>query len=199
MKVLLSLMALTAVTSCFTVSGDAQTAASPTSHRANMVASEKTAPDAPGEKAVREVQATFDKYIDGWRRADIEALSHVYATDARVIGIWPDPTLTYPVQGWTEVRRELERVFDFGKGMNMSYSPRHVEIYGDMAIISTNWEWIDGDTAAPGTPEAKLAEERRLEMKKEGFGGGQATFIFQHRGNRWVLVHEHASVLLADK
>jgi ketosteroid isomerase-like protein len=164
-----------------------------------MVAPEKTAQSLSVEKAIREVQATFDRYIDGWKRADIEALSQVYATDARVIGIWPDPTLKYPVQGWTEVRRELQRVFDYAKGMNMSYSPRHVEIYGDMAIIATNWDWIDGDTAAPGTPEFKLAEERRLEMKKEGFGGGQATFIFQHRGTRWVLVHEHASVAPADK
>jgi len=198
MKVL-HFLALTAVTSCFTVASEAQTGAPPASNRSNKGASEQTAPSPSLEKAIREVQATFDRYIDGWKRADIEALSRVYATDARVIGIWPDPTLTYPVQGWTEVRRELERVFDYGKGMNMSYSPRHVEIYGDMAIISTNWDWIDGDTAAPGTPEAKLAEERRLEMKKEGFGGGQATFIFQHRGNRWALVHEHASVLPADK
>jgi len=192
MKGLLSYIVVTAVTSCFTVTGTAQTAAAPVSRRANMVASENGG--APTEKAIREVQATFDRYIDGWKRADIEALSHVYATDARVTGIWPDPTLTYPVQGWTEVRRELQRVFDYGKGFNMSYTPRHVEIYGDIAIISTNWDWVDGDHAAPGSPEAKLAEERRLEMKQEGFGGGQATFVFQHRGNRWVLVHEHASV-----
>jgi ketosteroid isomerase-like protein len=163
-----------------------------------MVVPEKTAPSPAAEKAIREVQATFDRYVDGWKRADIKALSQVYATDARVIGIWPDPTLTYPVQGWTEVRRELARVFDYGKGMNMSYTPRHVELYGDIAIISTNWDWIDGE-AAPGTPEAKLADERRLEMKKQGFGGGQATFVFQHRGNRWVLVHEHASVLPGEK
>src|SRR6266516_4104236 len=182
----LHFLALTVVASCLTVSGEAQTGPSPPSHGANRAVLEKTAPSPPVEKAIREVQATFDRYIDGWKRADIEALSQVYAKDARVMGIWPDPTLKYPVQGWTEVRRELQRVFDYAKGMNMSYTPRHVEIYGDMAIIATNWDWIDGDTAAPGTPEFKLAEERRLEMKKEGFGGGQATFIFQHRGNRWV-------------
>jgi ketosteroid isomerase-like protein len=198
-KILFSLLALTAVTPGFIGSSEAQTVAPPGSHSANLVASSKTATSASEEKAIREVQATFDRYIDGWKRADIEALSKVYAADARVTGIWPDPTLKYPVQGWPEVRRELARVFDFGKGMNMYYSPRHVEIYGDIAIISTNWEWVDGGPAAPGTPEAKLAEERRLEMKEAGFGGGQATFVFQHRANRWVLVHEHASVLPADK
>jgi ketosteroid isomerase-like protein len=198
MNVLRSFLALTVVTSCFCVSGEAQTVASAVSSRPKMAPAERTASAAPKDKAVQEVQAAFDRYIDGWKRADIEALSHVYATDARVTGIWPDPTLEYPVQGWTEVRRELERVFDYGKGMNMSYTPRHVEIYGDMAIISTNWEWI-AEEAAPGTPEAKLAEERRREMKEQGFGSGQATFVFQHRGTRWVLVHEHASVLAEYK
>jgi ketosteroid isomerase-like protein len=162
-------------------------------------ADQSAAKSSEDEIKIRDVQHVFDLYIDGWRRADTEALSKVYAADARVTGIWPDPTLEYPVQGWPEVRRELERVFDFTHGMMMNYSPRHVEIYGDVAIMTTNWEWTAMGPAQPDSKEESLKAERRTTMSQEGFGKGQATFVFFHRDGKWVLVHEHASVLPVDK
>lgn len=160
---------------------------------------EKTEKPVAKDHVVKEVQAAFDRYIDGWKRGDVTALSKVYAADSRVTGIWPDPTLKYPVQGWGEVAKELTRVFSYGKGLNMLYTPRHVEIYGNVAILSSNWDWIPNDLLEPGTKEAAEAEERRLLMKKEGFGSGQATFVFERRGASWLLVHEHASVEPVDK
>jgi ketosteroid isomerase-like protein len=151
------------------------------------------------DDAKREVQAAFDRYIDGWKLGDVEALSHVYAADSRVTAIWPDPTVKYPAQGWPNVAAELNRVFSYGKGLNMLYKPRHVELYGDIAIIATNWDWIENDLTTLSAEDAKLAEERRLLMKKEGFGNGQATFVFQRRASGWVLVHEHASVEPVDR
>lgn len=151
------------------------------------------------DKAIAEVQATFERYIDAWKHADVEALSKVYATDARVTGIWPDPTLQYPVQGWTEVRKELNRVFDFTKGMAIAYSPRHVEMYGNVAIMTTNWEWVDPASAQPGLKEHPSILHRRALLHQDGYAQGQATFVFFYRDHHWVLVHEHASVLPPDR
>src|SRR2546421_6817617 len=97
-----SCLAMTPVILCFTALSYAQ------SSKAHFGASDKSPAAASNEKAIREVQATFDLYIDGWKRGDVDALSKVYAADARVTGIWPDPTLKYPVQGWPEVRKELD-------------------------------------------------------------------------------------------
>ena len=204
MKVSVYCVGLTTAILCFTDLGAAQQVRAMTSSKANADATGNATAGSvvagsSQEKAVREVQAVFDQYIDGWKRADVDALSKVYAADARVTGIWPDPTLTYPVQGWPEVRKELERVFDFTKGMGMAYSPRHVEIYGDVAILTSNWEWTDPDTTQSSSEEAKTLQERRALLRDEGFGKGQATFVFFHRDGRWVLVHEHASVLPQDK
>lgn len=196
MNKLLTYLAIASIVFCLPVSVSAQKVQS-RSHAASQISAA-----ASNEQSIREVQAVFDRYIDGWKRADIEELSHVYANDARVTGIWPDPTLTYPVQGWAEIRRELERVFGYAKGMNMAYSPRHVEIYGNVAIMTTNWEWVDpgeSDPAKKTGDDDKTSAERRSLMRDEGFGKGQATFVFFHRDNRWVLVHEHASVLPEDK
>jgi len=194
-----SCLAMTPVLLCFTALGYAQPARSQPSSKA-FGASDKSPAAASNEKAIREVQAAFDLYIDGWKRGDAEALSKVYAADARVTGIWPDPTLKYPVQGWPEVRKELDRVFDYSKGIEIAYTPRHVEIYGDVGIITSNWEWVINGELPKGTEEERKAiKERRLLMSESGFTKGQATFIFLHRDHRWVLVHEHASVLPIDK
>lgn len=149
---------------------------------------------ASANNAVHQVNAVFDRYIDGWKRGDLDALAKVYATDARVTGIWPDPTLSYPVQGWSGVRDELVKVTEFsekvlGGGMEMGYSPRHIEIYGNAAILTTNWTWLNLETS---NKDSGLAIAK---SGKNTYGKGQATFIFVRRGSSWVLVHEHVSVL----
>lgn len=142
-----------------------------------------------GSDPVQQVQAAFDSYIDGWKRGDVEALSHVYANNARVTGIWPDPDQSYPVRGWPAIRAELIKVMEFTKGMDMYYSPRHVEVYGDVAIISTNWEWRDLEHSSnAGRPNIDAAA-------KGVFARGQGTFVFVRQKRHWILVHEHASVL----
>lgn len=142
-----------------------------------------------GNDPVRQVQAVFDLYIQGWKRGDVDALSHIYANNTRVTGIWPDPTQSYPVQGWPAVRAELVKVMEFTKGMDMHYSPRHVELYGDVAIISTNWEWRDIEHPSdPGRPNIH-------EAAKAVYIRGQGTFVFLRHDGQWRLVHEHASVL----
>lgn len=181
--------AFAAALTCLPLALKAQEKHTATGHRPKSLAQ---------DQAVREVQAAFDRYIDGWKRGDVEALSHVYAADSRVTGIWPDPTVKYPVQGWPNIAAELKKVIDFGKGLNMMYNPRHVELYGDVAIIATNWDWIENDLLTPGSELAKLAEESRLIAKKGGVGNGQATFVFHRRESGWVLVHEHASAEPVD-
>ena len=146
------------------------------------------------DEQIKEVNATFDRYIDGWKRGDVDALGQIYANDGRVTAVWPDPTLAYPVQGWKSVHDELVQITDFAKeeygaGMDMSYSPRHIELYGDVAIMTTNWKWLNLEGAEkPGAPII-------ADKSKDIYGKGQATFIFFRQGSKWILIHEHVSVL----
>jgi ketosteroid isomerase-like protein len=149
--------------------------------------------EATSEQVMKEVNAAFDRYIEGWKRGDLDALAQVYATDDRVTAIWPDPTHSYPVQGWKTVRQELDDSIkfaqvEFATGIDIEYSPRHVEVYDNVGIVTTSWRWANLDK--PLRPGA-------LPLTQDGrdvWGKGQATFIFVKHGPIWSLVHEHVSV-----
>lgn len=73
-------------------------------------------------------------------------------------------------------------------GMDVDYYTRHVELLNNMAVISTDWKWLDL-TRPPKPKMMPLSSAARSAMLM-----GQATFVFEHRRPQWVLVHEHSSV-----
>lgn len=134
--------------------------------------------------AVKEVQDTFDRYIDAWKRGDMKAWSSVYVNDDTLTAYWPDPTRTYPIKGWQNVSKGLAEVADAIGGMNLTYTDRDVQVIGDMAVLTAKWTWNDITTLK--TPISPKAQDALL--------SGQGTFIFVRRGSQWLVVHEHSSV-----
>ena len=122
----------------------------------------------------RAVNAAFDRYILGWQKGDIDLLSSAYAHDARLTAYWPDPTRPLRLESWTTVRQNLKEVFDLIHRMDLDFDQRQIDIYGEVAVLTSHWTWHN-----PSGPF---------------FEHGRATFIFRKDGGRWVIVHEHSSV-----
>jgi uncharacterized protein (TIGR02246 family) len=132
--------------------------------------------------AVAEVQAAFDRYVDAWKRGDMEAFAAAYADDPRLTAYWPDPTRVYPITGWENVRKALAEVKQLIGGMDLEYADRNVQVFGDVAVLTANWTWV-------GIGKTNLTDQARSALLK-----GHVSFIFERRGSRWVVIHEHSSV-----
>lgn len=143
----------------------------PVSAPAYLMASHKGAGSV--EVARREVEQTFDRYVQGWNQGSVEILSGIYAHDATLSAYWPDPS-TPTVEGWDTVKRDLEDIFRRIHGMALDFTERKVEVYGDVAVLTTIWTWKEAPSPM--------------------FEHGRASFIFQRRNRNWVVVHEHSSI-----
>jgi ketosteroid isomerase-like protein len=127
--------------------------------------------DNPEAKAVN---AVFDRYVVGWQKGDIDLLSSVYAHDARLTAYWPDPTRPLRLEGWTSVQKNLKEVFDLIGHMALDFDQRQIDVYGDVAVMTTRWTWRQ-----PSGPF---------------FEHGRTTYVFRKTAGNWLIIHEHSSV-----
>jgi ketosteroid isomerase-like protein len=120
------------------------------------------------------VNAAFDQYVRGWQTGDINLLGSIYAHDARLTAYWPDPTRPARLESWTTVRSNLKEVFDLINHMNLEFNDRQIDVYGPVAVLTSNWIWHQSSGLF--------------------FDHGRSTFIFKKEEGRWRIVHEHSSV-----
>jgi ketosteroid isomerase-like protein len=129
--------------------------------------------DSGDPAAVRLVRHAFDDYVRGWRSGDVPLLATIYAEDAQLSAYWPDPSRASRIRGWSQIKTDLEDIFGRIKGMDLEFNEREVNVYGDVAVLTSHWVW--------NTPADPM------------FATGRASFVFHRRGARWVIVHEHSS------
>jgi ketosteroid isomerase-like protein len=120
------------------------------------------------------VNATFDRYVLGWQKGDLNLLGGIYANEARLTAYWPDPTRPSRLESWAIVRENLKDIFDRVHGMDLEFNERQIDIYGNCAVLTSQWTWRH-----PADPI---------------FEHGRATFVFKKDGGKWLIVHEHSSV-----
>lgn len=131
------------------------------------------------DQSIEQVNEAFSRYVDGWTRGDLRVLDGVYATDDRLVLFWPDIKYPWRIKGYTAARKRLDEIFknmSLMGGLKLDFYEREIELYGHIAIFTSHWKWLN-------VPEEV----------KDLFSGGRVTLVFEHRGPRWVIVHEHAS------
>jgi ketosteroid isomerase-like protein len=134
-----------------------------------------------GTDSFQEINSTFDRYVQYWKTLDIKGLSSIYAPDSHVTAFWPDPGHGVRLDGWPQIKKAMEESAQFIPGMDLTYTDRKIELFdGHFAVLTSHWIW----NLPPVVPQGIHYAFRK----------GRTTFIFVHRKNRWVLVHEHASV-----
>jgi ketosteroid isomerase-like protein len=126
------------------------------------------------DSEIKAVNDTFDRYVLGWQKGDIDLLGTVYAQDARLTAYWPDPTRPLRLESWTRVRENMKEVFDLIHCMDLEFDERQIDVYGGVAVLTSHWTWHH-----PSGPF---------------FEHGRSTFIFKKDGSKWRIVHERSSV-----
>lgn len=130
----------------------------------------------------------YDDYFAAWNAAfpaNLDAPARFYAQDAGLTFYDPSPTregaiVDGPI-GWAGLREHFERnIFPNFASFSFNFAPKddlRVWRRGDVAWASFIWR-----------TSAQKKDGRAQEID------GRQSNVFERRGGRWVIVHEHASV-----
>ncbi len=122
------------------------------------------------------VRAANEGFYRAFESLALGAMEEVWAHDAQVACIHPGwPRLT----GWEAVRDSWEAIFRNTLEMRFTITDVRVEVRGHLA-------WV-------------LCTENILSQARENLSVTSilATNVFERRGGEWLLVHHHASHVLA--
>ena len=133
-----------------------------------------------------EFQQLINDYGRRWTveggRHDLSSLDVFYAPDADIV-IW-DMAGLKGARGWAEQKRFVEREF-FSQLVSSCYVPRQdVEVKLVGAGVAVTAFIFDIESTTQGGQMTKHT--------------GRQTNVWERRGDRWVIVHEHGSIPLAE-
>ena len=115
----------------------------------------------------------ISEMLGAWQLGDIEKLHKDYADDVSVVnGIWAPPVFTWanylPVYQQQHARMQQVR---------MDRSNTYIKLSGNFAWACYQWDF---SAVVDGQPSAAR---------------GQTTLVLEKRNDRWVIVHNHTSVV----
>jgi ketosteroid isomerase-like protein len=130
----------------------------------------KQAIQAPDSQAVDQ---TVGEALGYWQIGDVESLHKYYADDVIVVsGLWE-----VPVIGWDNYLKAYQAQRAQVMGGRMDRSNTYIKVDGSSA-------WATYQFVYTATVNGKIAEFR-----------GHTTLILNKRGDRWVIVLNHSSVV----
>ena len=132
---------------------------------------------APSTKATptesESVLATFNKLLDGIRKADLKSVTDVYWNSPRLNLFNYNGTVT---KGWEQMRKNRESSYPEIKDVKLEVRDVNVTILGrDGALVTCLWTQSQ---VYKGTPET---------------ASGRMTLVFRRVGTAWKAIHLHSS------
>ena len=130
-----------------------------------------------GQSSQAEFQKMIERYYAAWNTGNPDNAAPMYAKDADLVFFDITP-LKYA--GWAEYDKGARQVLGtFASATFKPNSDLRVTRYGNVAWTTLTWH-LSG--------KKKTGESVELD--------GRHTAIWQHRGGKWLIVHEHFSVPL---
>jgi ketosteroid isomerase-like protein len=123
---------------------------------------------------IEEVEEANERFYRALENADLGEMSEVWLQEDWVKCVHPGWDLLI---GWEDIYQSWEKIFSAPTGMRVSATDLEIKIEGDFALVSCNENialFLDG-TSAP-------VSARTI-----------ATNLFNRIGDRWRMVHHHAS------
>jgi len=123
----------------------------------------------------RAIDYLISEMMGAWQVGDIEKLHKDYAEDVSVVnGSWAPPVFGWPsyLAAYQQQRARLQRV-------RMDRSNTYIRVSGTVGWACYQWDFsgtVDGQPSA---------------------AQGQTTLVLEKRDNRWVIVHNHTSLVQA--
>lgn len=152
-----------------------QSPSPPATKTANPAATTQTPstvdpPQAPGSAAVL---AAFNRLLNGIRKADVKAVTHIYWNSPQLILFNNNGTVT---KGWEQLRRNRESSYPKITDVKLDVRDVSVIMLGrDGALVSCLWNQSQNYDGAAET------------------ASGRMTLVFRRSGSEWKAVHLHTS------
>ena len=134
--------------------------------------------DGPGTHGRAAVREANERFYRAFESLDLAEMDQVWAHGDHVACVHPGWSRLH---GWEDVRRSWAAIFQSTTEMRFTITDVRVEVRGDLAWVHCT-ENILSDTRGGLSITAILA-----------------TDVFERRAGRWLLVHHHASHVLAPQ
>jgi uncharacterized protein (TIGR02246 family) len=138
----------------------------------------KNAPASEPSQAIpledqQQIDYMISQMLAAWQLGDVEKLHSYYADDVSIVnGSWAPPVL-----GWSNYLALYQQARTRMQQVRLDRDNSYIKVSGNFAWTCYQWEF----TAMSGDqPTASR---------------GQTTLIFEKRNNRWVIVHNHTSLI----
>jgi ketosteroid isomerase-like protein len=111
--------------------------------------------------------------LAGWQLGDIDLLHSVYADDVSVVSGSYEP----PIVGWTNFLATYQKLRARVTAVQKERKNTYTVVHGNTAWSSFQWEFHGQVDGAPANWR------------------GQTTLVLEKRAGKWMIVHEHTSVV----
>ncbi len=121
----------------------------------------------------QQVDYLLAEMLGAWQLGDVEKLHKAYADDVSLVnGGW-----AAPIVGWTNYAAIYQQQIARMQKVRMDRFNTYIKVRGTVAWACYQWEF---EAVVDGTPAASH---------------GQTTLILEKKDNRWVIVHNHTSLV----
>ena len=124
----------------------------------------------PDEK---QIDYNISEMLGAWQLGDIEKLHKNYADDVMVVnGIYAPPVI-----GWNNFLALYQQQRARMQRVRLDRANTYIKVSGNMAWVCYQWDF------------AAVVDEKTATAQ------GQTTLVFQKRDGRWLIVHNHTSLV----
>jgi ketosteroid isomerase-like protein len=121
----------------------------------------------------QQIDYTISDMLGAWQIGDVDKMHQDYAEDVSVVsGTWGPP-----VMGWANYLAAYKTQKARMQQVRMDRSNTYIKVEGGTAWACYQWDF---GAVVDGQPSSAQ---------------GQTTLVLQKRNNRWVIVHNHTSIL----
>jgi ketosteroid isomerase-like protein len=121
----------------------------------------------------RAIDLVISQMLGAWQIGDLAALHKDYADDVAVVsGAWEPPVI-----GWDNYAKAYQRQRDRTQNVVLDRTNTYIKVVGNVGWASYQWEFrglVDGASMT---------------------ARGQTTLILQKQKDRWVILHNHTSLV----
>jgi ketosteroid isomerase-like protein len=125
----------------------------------------------------QQIDYTISEMLGAWQIGDIEKLHKDYADDVSVVnGIWAPP-----IFGWASYLASYQQQHAHMQQVRLDRLNTYFKLSGNFAWACYQWDF---SAVVDGQPSAAR---------------GQTTLIMEKRNGRWVIVHNHTSLVQSSQ
>jgi ketosteroid isomerase-like protein len=122
----------------------------------------------------RAIDLAISEMLGAWQIGDLERLHKHYAEDVVVVsGAWEPP-----VRGWENYAKAYQRQRERTQGVVVERTNTYIKVAGNVGWGSYQWDF------------------RAMVDGTQGTWRGHTTLILEKQKERWMIVHNHTSLVL---